>query len=195
MFQKDKFWEKTKIYLWETWKKHIMCFSDFSFRNTFCVSMGKTLWNHKMCLLMGFSGGNTTQRQQWRMVVSQEFGISHCDKHLLKRLQRELSSTAITKALEAQLRPQEGLRPCLIRWFFMSVISWEEMTKSWSSGKRDEGTVEEGIEDANTSCWWRWSRSKPTERGLGGFILGTKVLYNCWTVTPVFCTLGCESLL
>ena len=25
-----------------------MCFLDFSFRNTFCVSVGKTLWNHKV---------------------------------------------------------------------------------------------------------------------------------------------------
>jgi len=57
MFQKDKFWEKQKIYLWETWKKHIMCFSDFSFRNTFCVSMGKTLWKSQNVSLNGFFQG------------------------------------------------------------------------------------------------------------------------------------------
>ena len=57
MFQKDKFWEKQKIYLWETWKKHIMCFSDFSFRNTFCVSVGKTLWKSQNVSLNGFFWG------------------------------------------------------------------------------------------------------------------------------------------
>jgi len=57
MFQKDKFWEKQKIYLWETWKKHIMCFSDFSFRNTFCVSVGKTLWKSQNVSLNGFFQG------------------------------------------------------------------------------------------------------------------------------------------
>jgi len=65
MFPIDKSWEKQKIYLWETWKKHIMCFSNFPFRNTLCVSMGKAFRNHKTCLEMGFSGGNTTQCQQW----------------------------------------------------------------------------------------------------------------------------------
>jgi len=66
MFQKDKFWEKQKMYLWETWKKHIICFSDFSFRNTFCVSVGKTLWKSQNVSLNGFSRGNTTRRQQCR---------------------------------------------------------------------------------------------------------------------------------
>jgi len=50
----DKSWEKQKIYLWETWKKHIMCFSNFSFRNTFCVSVGKTLWKSQNMSLNGF---------------------------------------------------------------------------------------------------------------------------------------------
>ena len=54
MFQKDKFWEKQKMYLWETWKKHIICFSDFSFRNTFCVSVGKTLWKSQNMSRNGF---------------------------------------------------------------------------------------------------------------------------------------------
>jgi len=57
MFPIDKFWEEQKIYLWETWKKHIMCFSDFSFRNTFCVSMGKTLWKSQNMSLNGFFQG------------------------------------------------------------------------------------------------------------------------------------------
>jgi len=57
MFQKDKFWEKQKIYLLETWKKHIMCFSDFSFRNTFCVSVGKTLWKSQNVSRNGFFWG------------------------------------------------------------------------------------------------------------------------------------------
>ena len=57
MFPIDKSWEKQKIYLWETWKKHIMCFSDFSFRNTFCVSVGKTLWKSQNMSLNGFFHG------------------------------------------------------------------------------------------------------------------------------------------
>jgi len=34
-----------------------MCFSDFSFRNTFCVSMGKTLWKSQNVSLNGFFQG------------------------------------------------------------------------------------------------------------------------------------------
>jgi len=34
-----------------------MCFSDFSFRNTFCVSMGKTLWKSQNMSLNGFFRG------------------------------------------------------------------------------------------------------------------------------------------
>ena len=34
-----------------------MCFSDFSFRNTFCVSMGKTLWKSQNMSLNGFFWG------------------------------------------------------------------------------------------------------------------------------------------
>jgi len=34
-----------------------MCFSDFSFRNTFCVSMGKTLWKSQNVSLNGFFRG------------------------------------------------------------------------------------------------------------------------------------------
>ena len=34
-----------------------MCFSDFSFRNTFCVSMGKTLWKSQNVSLNGFFWG------------------------------------------------------------------------------------------------------------------------------------------
>ena len=37
--------------------KHIMCFSDFSFRNTFCVSVGKTLWKSQNVSLNGFFQG------------------------------------------------------------------------------------------------------------------------------------------
>jgi len=57
MFQKDKFWEKQKIYLWETWKKHIMCFSDFPFRNTLCVFVVKTLWKSQDMSKNGFFQG------------------------------------------------------------------------------------------------------------------------------------------
>ena len=56
-FKKINFEEKQKIYLWETWKKHIMCFSDFSFRNTFCVSVGKILWKSQNVSLNGFFQG------------------------------------------------------------------------------------------------------------------------------------------
>jgi len=78
MFPIDKSWEKQKIYLWETWQKHIMCFSNFPFRNTLCVSMGKPFKNHKTCLEMGFSGGNTTQCQQclWTR-ISDSLLLSH----------------------------------------------------------------------------------------------------------------------
>ena len=34
-----------------------MCFSDFSFRNTFCVSVGKTLWKSQNVSLNGFFRG------------------------------------------------------------------------------------------------------------------------------------------
>ena len=34
-----------------------MCFSDFSFRNTFCVSVGKTLWKSQNMSLNGFFRG------------------------------------------------------------------------------------------------------------------------------------------
>jgi len=34
-----------------------MCFLDFSFRNTFCVSMGKTLWKSQNVSLNGFFWG------------------------------------------------------------------------------------------------------------------------------------------
>jgi len=34
-----------------------MCFSNFSFRNTFCVSVGKTLWKSQNVSLNGFFQG------------------------------------------------------------------------------------------------------------------------------------------
>ena len=34
-----------------------MCFFDFSFRNTFCVSVGKTLWKSQNMSLNGFFQG------------------------------------------------------------------------------------------------------------------------------------------
>jgi len=55
-----------------------MCFSNFPFRNTLCVSMGKPFRNHKTCLEMGFSGGNTTQCQQCTANVFQY--IDHIDE-------------------------------------------------------------------------------------------------------------------
>ena len=56
-FKKINFEKNKKNYLWETWKKHIMCFLDFSFRNTFWVSMGKTLWKSQNVSLNGFFWG------------------------------------------------------------------------------------------------------------------------------------------
>ena len=38
-----------------------MCFSDFSFRNIFCVSMGKTLWKSQNVSLNGFFQGKHHQ--------------------------------------------------------------------------------------------------------------------------------------
>ena len=57
MFPINKSWEKQKIYLWKTWKKHIMCFSNFPFRNTLCVSMGKTLYKSQNMSRNGFFWG------------------------------------------------------------------------------------------------------------------------------------------
>jgi len=41
-----------------------MCYLYFSFNNPLCVFMGKPFRNHKTCLEIDFSGGNTTQCQQ-----------------------------------------------------------------------------------------------------------------------------------
>jgi len=49
--------ETQKVFLKEKSEKHIMCFSNFSFRNTFCVSMGKTLWKSQNVSLNGFFQG------------------------------------------------------------------------------------------------------------------------------------------
>jgi len=49
--------ETQRVFLKGKFEKHIMCFSDFSFRNTFCVSVGKTLWKSQNVSLNGFFQG------------------------------------------------------------------------------------------------------------------------------------------
>ena len=49
--------ETQRVFLEGKFEKHIMCFSDFSFRNTFCVSMGKPLWKSQNVSLNGFFQG------------------------------------------------------------------------------------------------------------------------------------------
>jgi len=41
-------------------------FLGFFFQKHFVFPWEKPFGNHKMCLEMGFSGGNATQRQQWK---------------------------------------------------------------------------------------------------------------------------------
>ena len=76
VFPIDRFLVFLKIYLWETCflcfkqrKKHLSCFKKINFeknkkfiygkpeRNTFCVSMGKTLWKSQNVSLNGFFRG------------------------------------------------------------------------------------------------------------------------------------------
>jgi len=76
MFPIDRFFVFLKIYLWETCflcfqqrKKHLSCFKKINFeknkkfiygkpeRNTFCVSMAKTLWKSQNVSLNGFFQG------------------------------------------------------------------------------------------------------------------------------------------
>jgi len=49
--------ETQRVFVKGKFEKHIMCFLDFSFRNTFCVSMGKTLWKSQNMSLNGFFQG------------------------------------------------------------------------------------------------------------------------------------------
>jgi len=49
--------ETQRVFLKGKFEKHIMCFLDFSFRNTFCVSVGKTLWKSQNMSLNGFFRG------------------------------------------------------------------------------------------------------------------------------------------
>ena len=49
--------ETQRVFLKGKFEKHIMCFSNFSFRNTFCVSMGKILWKSQNVSLIGFFQG------------------------------------------------------------------------------------------------------------------------------------------
>ena len=67
VFPTDKSWEQSK----NIYGRHvIMCFFYFSFKNALCVSMGKPFGNHKTCLNMGFSEGNTIQCQQCKEILN-----------------------------------------------------------------------------------------------------------------------------
>ena len=49
--------ETQRVFLKGKFEKHIMCFSDFPFRNTLCVSVGKTLWKSQHMSRNGFFQG------------------------------------------------------------------------------------------------------------------------------------------
>ena len=49
--------KKGKIFLWEKSEKNMTCFSDLSLRNTFCVSVEKTLWKPHDMSMNGFFQG------------------------------------------------------------------------------------------------------------------------------------------
>jgi len=129
----ERTWPSTDhdIFPW----KHKKCFWKENLRNTLCVSqifLSGTLFvfpwekpfrNHKTCLEMGFSGGNTTQCQQW-CFIDKLFIYS---KHLRNTLHVSLIFLSEILFVFPWEEPFWKHKTCL------------EMSFSWGKGKHHKG--------------------------------------------------------